>query len=229
MSDNLHDVALSFAEVDYSIGRKKILDRVSFKVPKGTVFAIVGHNGAGKTTLFHLLLGLKFQQSGQILLSSKSNLDYRARAGLGYVPERPYVELDITFRQHLMFHARLSGVSINEFALEVVRVANWVGLEKSLDSELSTFSKGMLQKALLAQAMLCDPNLLILDEPMSGLDPDARNELKLKITELKRAKKTLIFSSHALEDVEQLADWVLSLHEGKVNFSGTVQEWRLSR
>ena len=70
MSDNLHDVALSFAEVDYSIGRKKILDRVSFKVPKGTVFAIVGHNGAGKTTLFHLLLGLKFQQSGQILLSS---------------------------------------------------------------------------------------------------------------------------------------------------------------
>jgi ABC-2 type transport system ATP-binding protein len=215
--------------VKFSIRKRLILDGIDFDIPKGCVFAIVGHNGAGKTTLFHLLLGLKFQTAGTITLFGKSNLDHHARKSLGYVPERPYLNLEYSFREFLVYHANLMGISFSKKPDEILLAAKSVSLEAHLDHDLSTFSKGMLQKALLAQAMLGNPELLILDEPMSGLDPEAREMVRTQISALKARGKTLIFSSHALDDVELLADQVLILKDGKVQFLGAVAAWKESR
>ncbi|MBC7396132.1 MAG: ABC transporter ATP-binding protein [Bdellovibrionales bacterium] len=225
----MNEASLSVSKLDFAIKKRVILKDVAFKVSIGSVFAVVGHNGAGKTTLFHLILGLKIQTGGEILLLGKSNLDFKARAKLGYVPERPYVQLEQTLRAFLLFHVTLIGLSSAQRKLEVERVSREVQLEKHLDHLLSTFSKGMLQKSLIAQASLGSPDLYLLDEPMSGLDPDAREAVRGQILRLKQQKKTIIFSSHALEDVEQLSDEVLILKDGRAEFLGTVADWKRTR
>jgi ABC-2 type transport system ATP-binding protein len=225
----MSDLALALKDVCFSINRKLILEEISFEVKKGCVFAVVGHNGAGKTTLFHVLLGLKIQTGGEVTLLGKSNLDHSSRNQLGYVPERPYLNLETTFHSFMSFHASLVGIAFGAKEAQILHAAKSVGLEKNLDQDLATFSKGMLQKALLAQAVLGNPEILILDEPMSGLDPEARESVRKNISSLKQEGKTLIFSSHALEDVAQLADRVLLIKQGKVEFLGSVQEWQARR
>ena len=225
----MNELALAVSELHFQAGKKVILDQVTFSIRKGTVFAVVGHNGAGKTTLFHLILGLKIQSSGRIELSGRSNLERHARSDLGYVAERPYLNLNFKFRDFLLFHAKLMGIPFSEQQKEVQRVAGEVGLQNHLPQALSTFSKGMLQKTLIAQSMIGNPQVMILDEPMSGLDPEARGSVRAHIQKWKQDGKTIIFSSHALEDVEQLSDEVIILKEGKVQFLGSVQEWRNQR
>jgi ABC-2 type transport system ATP-binding protein len=225
----MSDLAVSVKDLRFSIRKKPILEQINFDVPKACVFAVVGHNGAGKTTLFHVLLGLKIQNAGDVQLWGKSNLDPSSRAELGYVPERPYLNLERSFKSVLSFHASLMGVAYRDRKAAVLKAAESVGLEKHLSQDLSTFSKGMLQKALLAQAVLGDPQILILDEPMSGLDPEARESVRKTVLSLKQSGKTLIFSSHALEDVEQLADRVMIIKAGKIEFLGSVAEWKASR
>ena len=216
--------AIRVSRLDFGVAKKKILKGLDFSITKGKVCGVVGHNGAGKTTFFHVLLGLKFQNSGEIRILGKSNEDWRSRAQIGYVVERPYLNLDQTFGSFLTYHARLAGVSRDRSVFE--RIAEEVGLAGHLDSGLATFSKGMLQKAVLAQAALGDPEIKILDEPMSGLDPESREVVKAQITKWRAAGKTILFSSHVLEDVEQLADEVLILVDGEVRFKGSVREWR---
>jgi ABC-2 type transport system ATP-binding protein len=225
----MSEMILSAKDIHFSLKKRKLLEQINFDVPKGIVFAVVGHNGAGKTTLFHLVLGLKFQNKGEITLLGKSNFDPESRAKLGYVPERPYLNLEYSFRSFLSYHANLLAIPRVKRSSEITKVALAVGLDSHLKQALSTFSKGMLQKALVAQALLGDPEVLILDEPMSGLDPDSREGVRKLIIQLKKSGKTLIFSSHALDDVEQLADQVLILEKGKVEFLGSVSEWKAKR
>ena len=219
---------LTVKGLSFKINKRQILSEIHFEALRGKTLAIVGHNGAGKTTLFHILLGLKFQKTGEVLLDGKSNLDPNSRAKLGYVPERPYFNLEISFRSFLVFHSSLAGLRGLDLNKEIQRVALVVGLADYLDEALKTFSKGMLQKALLAQSMLGNPEIMILDEPMSGLDVDARLNIRNQIIAFKEEGKTLIFSSHALEDVERLADQVLILDSGKIKFYGSVSEWKAS-
>jgi ABC-2 type transport system ATP-binding protein len=216
--------AITVKGLEFAIGSKRILKGLDFSVPRGKVFAVVGHNGAGKTTFFHILLGLKYQTSGEIMILGQTNEDWRSRTGIGYVVERPYLNLDHEFISFLKFHARLAGLPRKRDLFE--RVAEEVGLAGHLDEGLSTFSKGMLQKAVLAQAALGDPEIKILDEPMSGLDPESREVVKRQIQKWREAGKTIVFSSHVMEDVELLADEVLILEDGEVRFRGTVGEWR---
>jgi ABC-2 type transport system ATP-binding protein len=216
--------AIMVKGLEFSIGKKRILKGLDFSVPRGKVFAVVGHNGAGKTTFFHILLGLKYQTAGEIQILGRSNEDWRSRTGIGYVVERPYLNLDHEFVSFLRFHARLAGVPRQREVFE--KVAEEVGLAGHLDEGLSTFSKGMLQKAVLAQAALGDPEIKVLDEPMSGLDPESREVVKRQIQKWREAGKTIVFSSHVMEDVELLADEVLILEDGEVRFRGTVDEWR---
>jgi len=225
----MSESALSVVNLRFSIRKRLILDQINFEVPKGCVFAVVGHNGAGKTTLFHILLGLKIQSKGQIVILGKQNLDHRSRAKLGYVPERPYLDLSSNLRDFLLFHANLMGISYQKRDEEIKNAAQSVGLLENLNQELSTFSKGMLQKTLIAQATLGNPEILILDEPMSGLDPEAREAVRHQIISLKNLGKTLIFSSHALEDVGLLADQVLIIKSGKIEFLGSVSQWKEQR
>jgi ABC-2 type transport system ATP-binding protein len=216
--------AIEVRGLRFGIGGKPILKGLDFSIPKGKVFAVLGHNGAGKTTFFHILLGLKYQTSGEIRILGRSNEDWRARSAIGYVVERPYLNLDHEFESLLKYHARLAGVPRKRSELE--RIAAEVGLAGYLGDSLGTFSKGMLQKAVLAQAALGNPEIKILDEPMSGLDPESRDSVKAQILRWRDSGKTILFSSHVLEDVEQLADEVLVLEKGEVRFRGTVSEWR---
>ncbi len=195
---------------------KSILNSIAFSLPVGKTLAVIGHNGAGKTTLFHVLLKLKFNTAGSFSLSENQ---------YGYVPERPYLEMEETLRSFLKLHLNLISFPHLEQEVEISRVASLVGLQNQLTKKFKSFSKGMLQKALLAQAMLGSPKLIFLDEPMSGLDPSSRKELMGYLSELKTKKTTLIFSSHVMEDVVSLADHVLILDQGKQMFFGTVQEW----
>ncbi len=217
-------VAIEVVGLEFVIGKKRILKGLDFSIPRGKVFAVLGHNGAGKTTFFHILLGLKYQTAGEVRILGKSNEDWRARAAVGYVVERPYLNLDHEFGSLLTYHARLAGVPRDRTTFE--QIAGEVGLSGHLDDSLSTFSKGMLQKAVLAQAALGNPEIKVLDEPMSGLDPESREAVKAQIQKWSEAGKTIIFSSHVMEDVEQLADEVLILEDGEIRFRGTVSEWR---
>jgi ABC-type multidrug transport system ATPase subunit len=195
----------------------KILDSIHFQIPEKSSLAVIGHNGAGKTTLFHLLLGLKFPSRGSFKLGSRS---------FGYVPERPYLEMEENLLQFLTMHLNLIGYAKENQKDEIKRVAELVGLQGDLMKKFKNYSKGMLQKALLAQSMLGFPSLIFLDEPMSGLDPDSRKEMMIHLQELRKQGVTLVFSSHVMEDVSSLADAILVLDHGKQKFFGSVQEWR---
>jgi len=200
-----------------SLSFGSILDSISFSLQDGKTLAVIGHNGAGKTTLFHVLLGLKFKTDGAFSILDKK---------IGFVPERPYLQTEESFQNFLALHLNLISFPKHEQEAEILRVAKQVGLQESLNKKFNVFSKGMLQKALFAQALLGSPKLIFLDEPMSGLDPASREETKNHLDRLKQSGVTLVFSSHVMEDVALLADEVLVLDHGRQTFFGNVQEWK---
>ena len=218
--------AIEFRNAEWSAFGKPILKPLELKIKKGGCVGVVGHNGAGKTTLFHLLFGLKIPSRGEIIINGISSLDPRARLRASYLPERPYFNLDQTLRGFLSLQGKLFGIAPKELDAEVRRVVSEVGLFEKLESRLKTFSKGMLQKTALAQLSIGSPTLMVLDEPMSGLDPESRERVRQSLAAWKNEGKTLLFSSHSLEDVEQLADSVLVLADGELKFFGSLSEWR---
>lgn len=205
---------------------KSILGQVSFTQKEGQSVGVVGHNGAGKSTLFHLILGLKLQTAGLLQVRGLDAQNPLARAQLGFVPERPYLNLEDTFRGTLTYLGRLSGMDRPAIQTRIDELAQEFDLYHALDVSLKAFSKGMLQKTLIAQGLLHQPKLLILDEPMSGLDPEARQDLKKRLQGIKERGQSILFSSHAMEDVRELADDVLVLKAGKVTYWGPVSGWK---
>lgn len=191
----------------HGLSYRKILSSISFVLPEQKSLAVIGHNGAGKTTLFHVLLGLKFADQGRFSLSEKK---------FGYVPERTYLVMEESLHSMLALHLSLISYPRAAREAEIERVITLVGLQDSLHKKFSEFSKGMLQKAMLAQAMLGSPRLIFLDEPMSGLDPGSRKEMMAHLLQLKKEGVQLVFSSHVMEDVAALADEVLMLEKGRV-------------
>ncbi len=213
---------LKIENVTFRIQKQTLLDQVSAEIHSGEVVALVGHNGAGKTTLFHLILGLKFQSAGAITIQGIPATQPASRRWVSFVPERPYLNLSDTGTESVSFFQKLSGVKSD---ITPAAVLKRVGLEDAQNKKLQFYSKGMLQRTLMAQALINDPVLLILDEPMSGLDPEGRAWVRGLISELKSQGKTVLFSTHTLEDVDQLADRVWVLEKGKTQYIGTPQEW----
>jgi len=164
-----------------------------------------------------MLLGIKFQTKGLI---------HRLEKNYGYVPERPYLEMEESLYSFLKLHLNLISFPREKIEVEIKRVVNLVGLEGHLNNKFQNFSKGMLQKALLAQALLGSPQLIFLDEPMSGLDSDSRMEMMEYLLEIKKTGTQLVFSSHLQDDVVFLADQVLVLDHGKQAFFGSIDSWR---
>jgi ABC-2 type transport system ATP-binding protein len=216
---------LSVKDLTFSFSKKPVFSHLNLSLNSGEVLAVVGHNGAGKTTLFHLILGYKFANSGEIKIFNKNVLVAQSREGLGYVPERAYLPLEQSFFSYLKYLAALQNIERDKRDSEAARVASLVGLNEVMHQPMKSYSKGMLQKTMLAQAILGDPQFIILDEPMSGLDPEARQDLRAQIQSWKKQGKTVLFSTHALDDVETLADRVMVLDQGKMMFSGTTNEW----
>ncbi|MCA9528803.1 MAG: ABC transporter ATP-binding protein [Myxococcales bacterium] len=197
---------------------------VSFEVRRGEILGILGPNGAGKTTTIKSLLGLIFPTSGTVRLCGQPEPTREARRRVGYMPENPYVYSYLKPLEFLDLCGRLVGLSRQERRERGRAIVERVGLSHAVDRPIGKFSKGMTQRIGLAQALLHDPDLLILDEPMSGLDPIGRKEVRDLLLEQRRAGKTLLFTSHILTDVESLCDRVVIVRSGEVAAEGVISE-----
>ena len=196
------------------------LGGISLQVRQGEIFGFLGQNGAGKTTTLKIIMGLNRPTSGAVTLFGKSADDVSVRAQVGYLPEHPYFYDYLTASEFMRLYARLFGLRRFDPAPLLARV----GLEAAAHLRLRRFSKGMLQRVGIAQALINDPALLILDEPMSGLDPIGRRLVRDLILDLKARGKTVFFSSHIISDVETLCDRIAILHRGRICVVGGIDE-----
>jgi ABC-2 type transport system ATP-binding protein len=195
---------------------------ISLKVTRGQIFGFLGPNGAGKTTTIKMLTGLIAPTSGRATILGKEIPSPDAMGNVGFLPENPYVYPYLTPREFVSLCGRLNGMSGTKLRTSVERVIERVGMTYAIDRPVRALSKGMLQRTGFAAALVHDPELLILDEPMSGLDPVGRKEVRDLIVEESKANKTIFFSSHILSDVELLCDAVCILRKGEVVVEGQI-------
>jgi ABC-2 type transport system ATP-binding protein len=216
-------------EKTYSVGfwRKHprcALRPLTLTVETGEVFGYLGPNGAGKTTTLKLLMGLVFPSGGSARILGLEINDPRMKAQIGFLPEQPYFYDYLTARELLEYYAELSGVEAKGRSRRVAAVLERVGLDDVSGVQLRKFSKGMLQRAGIAQAIIHDPRVVFLDEPMSGLDPIGRREVRDLMESLKQEGKTIFFSTHILSDAEALCDRVAILHKGELRGIGVIAD-----
>jgi ABC-2 type transport system ATP-binding protein len=203
---------------------KLALRPLRLTIEEGEVFGFLGPNGAGKTTTLKLLMGLVFPSAGSARILGKTIDDPEVRSQVGFLPEQPYFYDHLTARELLHYYGQLSGVPAKGRTARVDQMLDRVGLTDSANVQLRKFSKGMLQRVGLAQAILHDPKLVFLDEPMSGLDPMGRREVRELIQQLRHEGKTIFFSTHILSDAEALCDRVGVIHQGQLRGVGVVAE-----
>jgi ABC-2 type transport system ATP-binding protein len=206
-----------------SIGLHRVLKGVHLTVPEGVIYGFLGPNGAGKTTTLKLLTGLLFPDAGEIRVFGALPQDLETKRRLGFLPESPYFYDYLTGRELLHFLGRLFGLPKKSLRERARTLLATVGLEGKGDVQLRKYSKGMLQRIGLAQALLNDPDLVILDEPMTGLDPIGRREIRDLILLLKDQGKTVFFSSHILADAEMICDQVAIIVRGQVVREGELE------
>ena len=197
---------------------------VSFQVDRGDIFGFLGPNGAGKTTTIKMLTGLISPSGGRAQLFGDAVPSRRALGRIGFLPENPYVYPYLTPAEFVVLCGRLSGLGARAARDRTRQVLDQVGVAYAADRPVRRLSKGMLQRTGLAAALVADPELLILDEPMSGLDPIGRKEVRDLIVEERRRGRTIFFSTHILNDVESLCDRVAILRKGQVVVSGRINE-----
>src|SRR5271168_4647697 len=210
---------------DYPFGflhleTKRSLEGLTMRIEDGEVFGFLGPNGAGKSTTIKLLVGLIFPTAGTAQILGKPISDISMHQDIGYLPEQPYFYDYLTAAEVLDYFARFHNLKAADRRERVARMLKKVGLETAGKIQLRKYSKGMLQRVGLAQAILHDPKLVILDEPMSGLDPVGRREVRDIILELKNEGKTILFSTHILPDAEMLCDRVGVIVGGKLQGIG---------
>jgi ABC-2 type transport system ATP-binding protein len=223
------DVAIRTLDLskDYSVGfwrprPYRALDRLSIEVARGDVFGFLGPNGAGKTTTLKLLMQLVFPTGGHAEILGRPVGDISVRERIGYLPENPYFYDHLTAEELLDYYGRL--FRLTDLRRRVASTLDRVGIGAERRLQLRKFSKGMLQRVGLAQALLNDPDVLFLDEPMSGLDPLGRREVRALILELRDQGRTVFFSSHILSDAESLCSRVAIVARGRLAASGSLAE-----
>lgn len=217
---------------DYEVGfwrKRKVraLDGLSLSVEPGQIFGFLGANGAGKTTTLKLLMGLIYPTGGNARILGRDIGDTAMHARIGYLPENPYFYDYLTAREFLSYCAQLFGQDRSARSRRTEEILALVNLEKkNWDRQLRKFSKGMLQRVGLAQALVNDPSIIFLDEPMSGLDPVGRREVRDLIASLRTQGKTVFMCSHILSDIEVLCDNVAILKDGRLAHAGSLDELR---
>lgn len=226
MSDD--PIRVSNLEKQFRIGfsrrRVQAVRGISFQVPRGDIFGFLGPNGAGKTTTIKMLTGLIAPTSGSATLLGQPIPSAEARKRIGFLPENPYIYPYLTPLEFVELCGRLSGLRGAALRSRARQVLERTGVWYAAERPARRLSKGMLQRSALAAALVADPELLILDEPMSGLDPMGRKEVKDIIVEERKNGRTIFFSTHILGDVETLCDRVVILRQGQVVVEGKLDE-----
>lgn len=222
------DVLLSVEDLtkDYPWGllwlkHKRVLHGVSFSVSQGEITALLGHNGAGKSTTFKILMGFLRADGGRVLYRGEP-LSRRARSYIGFLPENPAFYDYLTGRELLRFTAEL--FSLKRFEGRIDHLLRLVKMEEAANLPLKKYSKGMVQRIGVAQALVSNPELLILDEPLDGLDPEGRQILRNLIVDLKEEGKTVLYSTHILQDAERISDRAVILVKGKTVKEGRIED-----
>jgi len=208
----------------FGLRRKRVLHGVAFDVLEGEIFGFVGPNGAGKTTTLKILMGLIRPTEGTASILGRDVGESEFRDQVGFLPENPYFYPYLTAHEILDFYARLSGVESSHRKARVEELLEMVNLTHAADARLRTFSKGMLQRVGFAQALVHDPKVVFLDEPMSGLDPIGRKEIRDAILQLRSAGKTVFMNTHILHDVEMICDRVAIIVKGVIRHQGRIED-----
>lgn len=202
---------------------REALKGISFSVPAGSIFGFLGANGAGKTTTIKILMGLQAADAGTVELLGQPVHEVSTRARVGFLPERPYFHMNLTADEFLDFHRGLYGTPLpGKRRAPNAELLELVGLRDVSSQLLRGFSKGMLQRIGIAQALLNDPDILVFDEPMSGLDPVGRREVRNLLVELNHRGKTIFFSSHILSDIEIVCQEIAFLERGELSYCGSI-------
>src|ERR1035437_1006663 len=209
-----------------SFGKKKVFALIDFflSVPTGTIFGLLGPNGAGKTTLIKLLLGITFPDSGSARILNENISNIKVKRKIGYLPENHKYPAYLTGGETLKFFGQMSGLDGTRLEKKIDELLELMNLSKWKKAKIKTYSKGMMQRLGLAQAMINDPDLIFLDEPTDGVDPIGRKEIRDILIELKNKGKTIFLNSHILSEVELITDNVGILNKGKLLKEGTVRE-----
>ena len=202
----------------------EVLKGLSFEVARGEIFGFLGPNGAGKTTTIKAITEIVYPDTGEITVCGLPHTSLEAKKRIGFMSESPYIYRHLTGREYLWFGGELLGLDRAGLADRISRVLDQVGMSGRADRTMGTYSKGMLQRVALAQALLGEPELLILDEPMSGLDPVGRRDVRDIIRNQAAAGVTVFFSTHIIPDVEMICDRVAIIVDGRVRAIGTVSE-----
>ena len=205
---------------------EKVVDNLSIKVENSTIFGFLGPNGSGKTTTMKMLVGLTRPSEGEIRIDGKLPTDISARDNIGFMPEEPHFYDYLTGREFLEFAYNLFDRKKKKSEQEFDDVLKKAGIFDAKNRMIRTYSKGMKQRLGFAQALINDPEYIFLDEPLEGLDPIGRRELKNTILQLKDRKKTIFFNSHILSDIENICDEIGIIYMGKLIYSGPVQEFK---
>lgn len=199
------------------------LKDVSFQIPQGSMVGFLGANGAGKTTSLKIIMDFIRPDQGRVIFDEKLGTNkIEVFKKIGFFPERPYFYPNLTGKEFLMFMGKLSEISHTNILQKISHWAPRFKIEHAIERPLKTYSKGMLQRVGFLATILHEPDLIILDEPLSGLDPIGRKELKDVIVEVHREGKTVFFSSHIVSDIEEICDRVIFLKEGKLIYDGAV-------
>ncbi|MDA7980435.1 MAG: ABC transporter ATP-binding protein [Pirellulales bacterium] len=208
------------------IFRKRVhaLQGTTFEVPRGEIFGLLGPNGAGKTTMIKVLLGVVRKSAGDAYMLGRPAGDRIARRGVGYLPENHRIPRHHTGNTALEYYGRLAGMTYPEIRKRSIDLLGMVGLAEWGNVSVKNYSKGMQQRLGLAQALLHDPELLILDEPTDGVDPVGRAEMREMLRSLKDRRRTILINSHLLQEVELVCDHVAILHKGKLQQAGSIKD-----
>jgi ABC-2 type transport system ATP-binding protein len=213
---------------DFPVGlraiRVRAVDDVSLTVKAGEVFGLLGPNGSGKSTTIKIILGLLDPTAGECRVFGTPSNRVEARREVGYLPEAPYFYRYLSGTELVRFYARICGVPAAKAKDRVREVIDWVGLSGAADRRVGTYSKGMLQRIGLAQAIVHDPRLIILDEPTAGVDPIGSSEISELILRLKAQGRTVLITSHLLAQIEDICDRIAILDRGKLILEGAVRE-----
>lgn len=221
------DILINGVEKSFSYGprRRKVLHGISLTIQAGEVFGFIGPNGAGKSTLINTIMGFIQPDRGEIRIHGLMPSDPLSRKDIGYLPEGPRFYEKLTAAELLNFGGRASGMTRRQVDQAIDPLLESLEILHVKNRPIGTYSKGMKQRIGLALAMIHDPATLILDEPMSGLDPIGRNLLKCIILDLKDRGKTIFFSTHILNDVEILCDRIGMIHQGRMLYCGDISDF----